>query len=539
LRNTIFTLRIYSLLILFLSFAVFFGVKTAELPEYVFEIVLCIGLVSVIVLLHLLTGSIMRFDSYIRSSIESASMDDTEVKRGLFVLGGLAQTMREFIDRVKGIKRELKIVSEQAVHLSDQLSVSVKDVDNSYSQIVESIQNVAQGAEHQARLSAESKEQLSDLLERSDNTLARAHRTADGFKTLLDVLNDSSETLKLLMENIIVSGGQTEALAGDIGELTEKSEKIGDITVSVENVAEQTNLLALNAAIEAARAGEYGRGFAVVAQEIRKLAEESKILAKNIGEILGEMVEGINKNLENIKKSLQRSGKDISQARRTGTSLESVFKTAYEVEKEIAEIEQNASGQAEEASKIADSFNEIVKVTEETSAASQEVAAAGEQQTAALEELSRMAIYLKDTQERLNQIIRNFGDDIVLADDKKKSIDNLVDILRKTALSADITSMNINEHRKVFERLQANRPELQILYSAADGKLFYITREVDIEDISFRPWYSEAIKGNYYVSEPYIPVGTDDTCVTVSVPIINENRDIIGVLASDVRVKDV
>ncbi|WP_162991131.1 methyl-accepting chemotaxis protein [Biomaibacter acetigenes] len=434
-KNILIKFRINTLLIILFSFAAFFAGKVSGLPGYVFEVVICLGLGSALFLLYLLTGCIVQFDSYIRKSMASASEDGATGKRGLFIFEELAQTIKEFIDRVKGIKRELKIVSEEAVYLSEQLSRSVKDADSSYNQIVESIQNVAGGAEHQATLSVESKERLSDLLDKSNSTLARAQRTGKGFKALLDVLNNSSDTVKLLMENITASSRQSEAFARDMGELTEKSRKISDITVSVENVAEQTNLLALNAAIEAARAGEHGRGFAVVAQEIRKLAEESKVLAKNIGEILGEMVDGVNKNLENTEKNLERSKKDVAQAQQTRVALENVFNTAYELEKEIAEIEKNASGQAQEVTKIVDSFNDIVRVTEETSAASQEVAAASEQQKATLEELSRMAAYLKDTQARLNEIIRSFGNDMVLAEDKQKAVENLLDVLRKTAAS--------------------------------------------------------------------------------------------------------
>ncbi|MCR4430037.1 MAG: methyl-accepting chemotaxis protein [Tepidanaerobacteraceae bacterium] len=530
--------RIYSLLVLIVAFSALAAVEFFKMPEYIFEIVSCAGLLMSIVLLHLLTESIVRFDTHMRKSMESAAKDNTEKKK-IFLFAGLANQMKGFIDTVKGIKRELKIVSEQAVYLSEQLSRSVQDVDSSYSQIVESIQSVAGGAEHQAALSVESKGRLSDLLEKSNNILARARTTGEGFKTLLDVLNNSFETLKLLIEDIVESGRHSEALVRDISELTEKSKKIGDITISVENVAEQTNLLALNAAIEAARAGEYGRGFAVVAQEIRKLAEESKVLAKNIGEILGEMVGGINKNLETTRKNLQRSVNHVSNARQTQTFLENVFRTANEVERELAEIEQNASGQAKEVKNIVDSFNDIVKVTEETSAATQEVAAASEQQKAALEELSRMAAYLKNTQTRLNEIIRSFGNDAVISEDKKGAIEKLLDILRKNAKSKEIVSMDRNEHKKVFEKLQGEHPEFQILYSAAGGRLFYITRQVDIEDISFRPWYCEAIKGNSYVSEPYIPVGTDDTCVTVSVPIKNEKGHVVGVFASDIKIKDI
>ena len=80
-----------------------------------------------------------------------------------------------------------------------------------------------------------------------------------------------------------------ETAVRDIEDLNVASTKIVNFVGKIRGIASQTNLLALNAAIEAARAGENGRGFAVVAGEIRKLANESEMITKDIESIVREI----------------------------------------------------------------------------------------------------------------------------------------------------------------------------------------------------------------------------------------------------------
>ncbi|MGA1846601.1 methyl-accepting chemotaxis protein [Deferribacter abyssi] len=68
---------------------------------------------------------------------------------------------------------------------------------------------------------------------------------------------------------------------------------IESMTKKITDIADKTNLLSLNASIEAARAGEHGKGFAVVSDEIRKLADISGKVAKEIRNVIKKTTDSI------------------------------------------------------------------------------------------------------------------------------------------------------------------------------------------------------------------------------------------------------
>ena len=133
-------------------------------------------------------------------------------------------------------------------------------------------------------------------------------------------------------------------------------EKIKEAIDIINEISEETNLLALNAAIEAERAGEYGLGFSVVAQKVRELADQSKIYAERIEELL----HGIVSNTEHARVSLEERIKHID------------------------EISENTAAGAEEVS-----------------AATEEQSATLEELVSSTRELSRLAYTLQSTIEKL------------------------------------------------------------------------------------------------------------------------------------------
>ena len=81
------------------------------------------------------------------------------------------------------------------------------------------------------------------------------------------------------MTELIATFENIEKIADEsANEVTKASETVKNI----QNVASNTKILGFNASIEASRAKESGRGFSVIAQEIRTLAESSKISADSI-----------------------------------------------------------------------------------------------------------------------------------------------------------------------------------------------------------------------------------------------------------------
>lgn len=107
--------------------------------------------------------------------------------------------------------------------------------------------------------------------------------------------------ISFLKEDVVKD---TATMSEQIAKLVEMAIKVNEIVKGVEAIAEQTNLLALNASIEAARAGENGRGFAVVANEIRKLADNTKMNLADMRKFVNNIHQAANDSKESLNHTL-------------------------------------------------------------------------------------------------------------------------------------------------------------------------------------------------------------------------------------------
>jgi methyl-accepting chemotaxis protein len=137
------------------------------------------------------------------------------------------------------------------------------------------------------------------ISEKAKQVTAVAEAVSIANTTSVDAVQKANQSVEAIHE-------QAEAVAQNIVALSEKTQMVGDILATVNDIAEQSHLLALNAAIEAAAAGEHGRSFAVVAGEIKSLADQSKAATVQVKSILGDIQKEINTSVMLTEEAVKR-----------------------------------------------------------------------------------------------------------------------------------------------------------------------------------------------------------------------------------------
>lgn len=196
----------------------------------------------------------------------------------------------------------------------------------------------------------------------------------------------------------------TEESREIIARLSLQSEQIVRIAKVITDISMQTNILAINASIEASRAGAAGKGFSVVASEIKKLSEQTKGAAAEIGSIIGEVTENISGTVSAMEKNaaLTRQGMEsMEQMRASSQQLNSSNK---EITGHIADMNSVISSVAENGRSVSGKLESVVGNIENNCGAVQHMAAATEESSAGTQTLGNMVKDIKTMAEELETL---------------------------------------------------------------------------------------------------------------------------------------
>lgn len=288
-----------------------------------------------------------------------------------YVKGPLNE-MVEDLEKLSNGNIDIKITKKYA-HRKDEIGVLANSINNLSKNFNKMISEIQLNSIDLIRTSKELNQILGKLSQNSTSQASSIEEISASMEEITSNISlntqNSQKTEQISGKTIdaIREGNKSSQLSNNaMKEVAEKIKVINDI-------AFQTNILALNAAVEAAHAGEAGKGFAVVASEIKKLADKSDKVAKEVESVSNKVI-NISENADSNFDEIIKEATGISEL------IKEVSVASYEQDTNVQQINQ--------------SIQELNKMLQNNASA--------------VEEINSKTNFLDNNAQRLNELISYF-----------------------------------------------------------------------------------------------------------------------------------
>lgn len=306
---------------------------------------------------------IVRLRTILQTEIDQRARLEKNVEQYVTYMGQVAQG--NLSDRLKLVQdqngddplmtlgQQLNATTSSLEKLIQQTRETASNLSATSSQILAATSQQATGATEQAAAISQTSSTVEEVKVISEQFINRALEMTTTAQHSVDISRSGEQVVAETVASMDHIKAQVNSIAENILALSERTQQIGDIITTVNELASQSNILALNAAVEAARAGEHGKGFAVVAVEVRNLAEQSRQATAQVRTILLDIQKAIN--------------------------------TTVMVTEEGTKVVEHGVTQAEQSGKV---IRQLAEVIDQSSLLATQIVAGGRQQTTGIEQIA-------------------------------------------------------------------------------------------------------------------------------------------------------
>jgi methyl-accepting chemotaxis protein len=327
-----------------------------------------------------ITGPLATFMRFVAGVGDGDLTQQAKTSGGGDELGELGQCLNQMVTGLKDVAGQTRLAAQNLNSASAEILAPTQQQAAGTGEQSAAIQQTTTTMEEVTQSGTQ-------ISERAKQVAAAAEATSTASHAGLQAVQNTTRTMEAIRE-------QAEAVAENVLTLSEKTQAIGEIIATVNDVAEQSHLLALNAAIEAAAAGEHGRSFAVIANEVKNLADQSREATVQVRSILGDIQKGINTSVMLTEEAVKR--------------VEAGKQQADIADRTIREMSENIQGSVQAFQQIVAGSNQQQIGFTQVMQAVRDIGEASKQTAGGTRQLEKAAMNLTSLAQQLQQTVERY-----------------------------------------------------------------------------------------------------------------------------------
>jgi methyl-accepting chemotaxis protein len=336
-----------------------------------------IGLIIALVIRRSIVNPLSAFMEFV-GRVGRGELGGAPAKTGSDELGRLGITLNAMVEGLRQLATQSREVTTDLNAAAAEIRASTQEQAASVEEQLAAVQETAATVDEITHSGVQ-------IGKRAQEVIASAQATAQTSNAGLRAVDETVKAMDAIRE-------QAEAVAGNIVALSEKTQAIGEIIASVNDISERSHLLALNAAIEAAAAGEQGRSFAVVAAEMKTLADQAKDATSQVRSILGDIQRGINSSVMLTEEAVKRVTAGRERTETTHTAITEITGRVQEGVQTFQQIVASTNQQQLGIEQVMGALQNIRQASQQTAAGTRQLDTAA----ANLTQLSTTLVNLAD-----------------------------------------------------------------------------------------------------------------------------------------------